>query len=112
MNAIELEKKQIYTWLNKQIKAYRLQHSLVNDSPKYEFVCIAGTYSEKEIHITGLLKITEALGIVPTIVEWDGNASCNTNHLEGSFFYRGFRFFQLLDPEEVVDVVDFIEEDK
>lgn len=112
MKTNELERKQIYTWLNKQIKAYKLQHDKVSDDGKYANVFMSGSAIGKEIHINGVMTLVKSLEIDPIIVEWDGNTHCESDYLEASFFYRGYKFFQLLTKEEAIDYIDFIEEDK
>lgn len=92
------EKELAYSWLNKQIKAFKLANSVL---PHEQFGYTSGIlYTDKhELHIGGVFKIAEIIGADVIREDWDGNEQCKTNHDIVYFWYRGFKIFQLVDKE-------------
>ena len=74
-----------------------------------EFVCEDETHAngviehirKDELHVYDIIQLSKDLGIELQICEWDGNKTCNSNWLEGSFVYDGVKLFELLSKKEV-----------
>lgn len=96
---LEIKRKMVYKWLNKQITAWKFGTSKL---PYEHFGSAYGIVatSAKELHISGVQTIAEIIEVPVIREDWDGNAQCNTNHDIIYFWYRGFKVFQLVDKEE------------
>lgn len=53
--------------------------------------------NDKEVHMHGLIRLSELVSIPYNRTDWSGNETCETNHDEVYFLYKGVRFFQLVD---------------
>ncbi len=95
MNNCEQLKSNAFAWLNKQIKADRMMKKSF-----HEEVSNITPSSFKQIHISGLIKVSEITGIPYKRIGWDGNEHCKTNHDEVFFYYKGYKFFQLIDKDK------------
>ena len=92
----ELQKETIYSWMNQQIKAYKIQGKELqfgNDSI-YDVICIAGHYTEKEIHVYNIQKLAKLIEIECEIAPFDEDK--DTYY----FLYNGYKFFGLVYKEE------------
>ena len=92
------KKELVYSWLNKQVKAWKLANS---ELPYEEFGYISGIINtdRKELHIHGTEKLAHIIGAEIIREDWDGNEQCHTNNDFIYFWYRGFKVFQLVDKE-------------
>lgn len=54
----------------------------------------------KEVHMHGLIRLSELIGIPYIRVDWSGNKVCEDNYDEVYFIYKGVKFFQLEDKIE------------
>lgn len=95
---LEIKKKMVYKWLNKQITAWKFGTSSL---PYAHFGHTYGIVanSAKELHISGVQTIAEIIEVPVIREDWDGNAQCNTNHDIIYFWYKGFKVFQLVSKE-------------
>lgn len=91
----EIAKKMAYKWLNAQIKSWKLSKRTL---PYEIFGTIKGMFSasDRELHISGVQKLSDVLDIPIIREDWDGNAYCHTNHDIIYFWYHGFKFFELV----------------
>ena len=92
----EHQKEIIYNWLNKQIKSVKLARTkLPRELNIYgsNLMCIY----DKEIHIVGVIDIANALGIEYFRENWDGNEIAKRNCDEVWFYYKNFKFFELVE---------------
>ena len=52
---------------------------------------------DKNVHMHGLIRLSELTNISYNRISWSGNAACETDYDEVYFIYKGVRFFQLVD---------------
>ena len=92
----ELREDDIYSWMNQQIKAYKIQDKELQfgDDDIYDVICIAGHYSEKEIHVYKIRKLAELIGVECEVEPF--NEDMDTHY----FWYKGYKFFGLVNKEE------------
>lgn len=96
-----MNKKLVYAWLNKQIKAQKLMSTTIfGEAVRREYPC-------KKIQVyRGIKLLADIISAELTECDWNGNDNCDTNYIERSFMYRDYKFYSIGDPEE------FEEEDK
>lgn len=87
-----------YSWLNMQIKANKMRNKRLAISEDVNIYMVSGN-SDKEIFIGNLIALTNILGISYYREDWDGNAHCETNHDIVYFYYRNYKFFELVSKE-------------
>ena len=54
----------------------------------------------REVHISNVPILANALNVSVHREDWDGNSSCDTNHDIEWFMYGGVKFFALVDKEK------------
>ena len=74
----------------------------LEDLPKSmdDIVLFNPLFRDRELHIIGVEKVSEILGIECTRTDWKGNKNCDTNWDEVSALYRGYKLFELKNKEE------------
>lgn len=92
----ELQKETIYSWMNQQIKAYKIQAKELQfgDDNIYDVVCIAGHVYDKEIHVYNIQKLAQLIEVECEI------APFNEDKDRYYFWYNGYKFFGLVNKEE------------
>ena len=74
----------------------------LNDVPKYndKIMVFDPIFRGRELHVVGIEKVSEILGVECTRTDWSGNKNCGTNWDEVSALYRGYKLFELKNKEE------------
>lgn len=98
----EYRKQLVFAWLNKQIKAYNLNHTrLFENGIVHE---IGYSFEPKKIMLfRGIKLISDITGIPYTESKWDGNAHCSTTYIERSIMYKGYKFYSISESYEEED---------
>lgn len=92
----ENQKDLIFAWLNKQIKANKL-----NNETLFNRAVVRSNYDDHKIMIfKGVRFIADILDISWIERDWDGNEQTGENWRERLFEYRGYTFYQLASAEE------------
>lgn len=93
--------KDAWEFVNCQVAAIKLQNkqftSLWDDNYENRIYRLS---DNKEVHTNALIRLSELTGIPYNRVDWEGNKSCETNHDEVYFIYKGVKFFALVDKLE------------
>ena len=90
----EQKKQDALAFLNCQVKAQKMMRktfeSLGDVSP-------LGLY--KDIHVYNLIHLCDILEVPYIRENWDGNKQCNSNWDIVYFYYKGYKFYSLVDKE-------------
>lgn len=110
----ETLKSDALRFVNTVVKAKKMllkQYESLEEEHIFAIGCGGGwiTDNNKEVHIAGLIKLANLIGVDVQEANWSGNDSCNTNHIEISFIYKGIKFFELVDKLDLIKAIDNIE---
>lgn len=88
-----VRKENIYSWMNQQIKAHKIQSKQLNLNDDGEIYCCvagaSGVFGYKEIHIYHIDELAKALDLECEVDDFNEN---NNRHY---FWYKGYKFFGL-----------------
>ena len=101
----DVQLKKIIKWLDSQIKAMENGSCKITSYVQLSNLSVSNYTEQRLIHVTNetIYAISQALDSDITFTDWVGNANCETDWIEGTISYKGWKIFALFSKGEYED---------